>query len=98
MGKLLRDPLFRRFVSASFFAGAFVWVAVSYFGVELDVVWVFLTLSFVFVGAMVVAGLLLAPVVRRFNSKPPLLARLSEEMASEDAEQVNPGEPSDRSS
>ena len=58
---MLRDPLVRRFISSSVFAGAFVWVAVRYFEVDTEVVWVLFGLSFVFVGALIVVGLVLAP-------------------------------------
>lgn len=77
MRRLIKDPLFRRFVLASLFAAAFVWVAVTYFHVEMGVVGVFLQMSFVFVGAMIVTGLILAPIVSRFNRKPGFLVRLS---------------------
>lgn len=54
--KLLRDPLFRRFISASVFAGAFVWVAVRYFNVDTEVVWVLFVFSIAFVIGMIVLG------------------------------------------
>ena len=73
---MLRDPLVRRFISSSFFAGAFVWVAVRYFEVDTEVVWVFFGLSFVFVGMLIVIGLILAPAVRLFRRKPSLLSKL----------------------
>jgi len=78
---MLKDPLVRRFISASFFAGTFVWVAVVFFDVETNVVRVFLVLSVVFVLIMVFAGLLLSPLVSLFNRKPPLLAKLAEDEA-----------------
>jgi hypothetical protein len=73
---MLRDPLVRRFISSSVFAGAFVWVAVRYFEVDTEVVWVLFGLSFVFVGILIVVGLVLAPVVRLFRRKPSLLSKL----------------------
>lgn len=92
---MLKDPLIRRFISASFFAAAFVWVAVTYFDVETEVVWVFLVFSVVFVIIMVFAGLILAPLVSLFNRKPPMLAKLEKEGIEENAE-TSPSE--DRSS
>jgi hypothetical protein len=73
---MLKDPLVRRLISSSAFAGAFVWVAVRYFDVETEVVWVFFGLSFVFVGILIVVGLVLAPAVRIFRRKPSLLSKL----------------------
>jgi hypothetical protein len=73
---MLKDPLVRRLISSSAFAGAFVWVAVRYFDVETEVVWVLFGLSFVFVGILIVIGLVLAPAVRLFRRKPALLSKL----------------------
>ena len=75
---MLRDPLVRRFISSSVFAGAFVWVAVRYFEVDTEVVWVLFGLSFVFVGALIVVGLVLAPAIRLFRRKPSLLSKLDD--------------------
>ena len=73
---MLRDPLVRRFISSSAFAGAFVWVAVRYFEVDTEVVWVLFGLSFVL--ALIVVGLVLAPAVRLFRRKPSLLSKLDD--------------------
>jgi hypothetical protein len=73
---MLKDPLVRRLISSSAFAGAFVWVAVRYFDVETEVVWVLFGLSFVFVGILIVVGFVLAPAVRLFRRKPSLLSKL----------------------
>ena len=73
---MFKDPLVRRLISSSAFAGAFIWVAVRYFDVETEVVWVFFGLSFVFVGMLIVIGLVLAPAVRLFRPKPALLSKL----------------------
>ncbi len=73
---MLKDPIIRRFISSSLFAGAFIWVAVRYFEVETEVVWVFFGLSFLFVGILIVIGLLLAPAVRLFRREPTLLSRI----------------------
>lgn len=73
---MLKDPLVRRFISSSAFAGAFVWVAVRYFEVDTEVVWVLFGLSFVFVGILIIVGLVLAPAVRLFRRKPSLLSKL----------------------
>ena len=73
---MLKDPLFRRFISSSAFAGAFIWVAVRYFEVDTEVVWVLFELSFVFVGILIVVGLILAPTVSLFRRKSSLLSKL----------------------
>jgi hypothetical protein len=83
---VIKDPLIRRFISASFFAAAFVWVAVTYFNVEAEVVWVLLIFSVLFVLGMIVIGLVGAPLVRLFRSKPSLLAQIEEEERKASAE------------
>lgn len=75
--RFLRDPLIRRFLSGSLFAGAFIWVAVTQFEVPTEIVWVFFKLSFIFVGVMMVIGLLLTPVIALLRRRDPgMLARL----------------------
>lgn len=81
---MFKDPLVRRFISASFFAAAFVWVAVTYFNVETEVVWVLFLFSFIFVGGMMAVGLVLAPIVRFFQrDSSPFLSSLEEPASSE---------------
>jgi len=91
---VLKDPLIRRFISASFFAAAFVWVAVTYFNVEAEVVWVLLIFSVLFVLGMIVIGLVGAPLVRLFRSKPSLLAQIeeAERKASAEGDHAGDGE------
>ncbi len=72
----MRDPLVRRFVSASFFSGAFVWVAVYFFDVETEVVKVLFIFSVIYVVGLILMGLLLMPLVRVFRSKPTFLSKL----------------------
>jgi hypothetical protein len=59
----------RRFISAAFFASAFVWVAVSFFDVETEVVWVFFVYSIGFVVLMILVGFLFVPFVALFRKK-----------------------------
>jgi hypothetical protein len=59
----------RRFISAAFFASAFVWVAVSFFDVETEVVWVFFVYSFGFLVLMMLVGFLFVPVISLFRKK-----------------------------
>lgn len=75
----MKDPLVRRFISASCFAAAFVWVAVYFFDVDKDVVQVLFIFSVIFVLGLIVLGLLLTPLVRVFRKAPPLLSKIREE-------------------
>ncbi len=59
----------RRFISASFFASAFIWVAVSFFDVEIEVVRVLFIYSIGFVLLMIFIGLLLVPFISLFRKK-----------------------------
>ncbi len=60
--RLLKDPLFRRFVSGTVFASAFIWVAVAFFDVDTEVVRVLFVYSIGFVGLMMLLGLVLSPL------------------------------------
>ena len=64
-----KDPMVRRFVSAAFFASAFVWVAVSFFDVETEVVWVLFIYSIGFVLLMILVGFLFVPFISLFRKK-----------------------------
>lgn len=64
-----KDPLVRRFVSGSLFAGLFVWVAVRYFDVDTEVVYVLFIMSFVFVGGLMLVGVAGALLVRLFRGE-----------------------------
>ena len=94
---MFKDPLIRRFISASLFAAAFVWVAVTFFDVETEVIWVFLAFSVGFVILMVLVGLLFAPIISIFNRRPPFLSKLKEE-ADQKAEVSETKPDEDRSS
>ena len=59
----------RRFISAAFFASAFVWVAVSFFDVETEVVWVLFIYSIGFVILMILVGFLFVPFISLFRKK-----------------------------
>lgn len=62
--KFYKDPLVRRFVSASVFAVAFIWVAVRYFDVDTEVIWVLFVFSVAFVIGMMVLGFVFSFVLR----------------------------------
>jgi hypothetical protein len=67
--KILSDPLVRRFFSAAFFASAFVWVAVEFFDVEIEIVKVLFIYSIGFILLMVIVGLVLFPFLSLFRKK-----------------------------
>ena len=72
----MKDPLVRRFISASFFSALFIWAAVYFFDVEAEVVRVLFMYSVFFVMGMVFFGLLLTPLIRMFRSETTLLSKL----------------------
>ena len=74
----MKDPLVIRFISASFFSGAFIWVAVYFFDVETEVVKALFIFSLIFVIGLIFVGLTLTPFVRMFRSKPTLLSKLED--------------------
>ncbi len=86
---MLKDPLVRRFISGSVFSGAFVWVAVRFFEVDTEVVWILFLFSFVFVGGMMAIGLLLAPLIRFFRrDASPLLSSIDMDASEDEGENV----------
>ena len=62
--KAFKDPLYIRILSGMFFAGAFIWVAVRYFQVDVGVIYVFLIMSIVFVAGLIVLGLVFSVLLR----------------------------------
>jgi len=62
--KVFKDPLYIRILSGLVFAGAFVWVAVRFFNVDVEVIWVFLIMSFIFVFGLIVLGLIFSVLLR----------------------------------
>ncbi len=62
--KIIKDPLFIRVVSGSFFAIAFVWVAVRFFNVDMAVIWVFLAMSVLLVLLLIVVALIFSVMFR----------------------------------
>jgi hypothetical protein len=67
--KIFSDPLVRRFFSAAFFASAFVWVAVEFFDVEVEVIKVLFIYSVGFILLMVLIGFVLFPFMALFRKK-----------------------------
>ena len=59
----------RRFLSAALFASAFVWVAVRFFDVETEIVWVLFIYSIGFVILMIFIGFLFVPFISLFRKK-----------------------------
>jgi uncharacterized membrane protein len=67
--RVVTDKLFRRFLLASAFAAAFVWVAVDSFNVRVEVVIQFFVMSILMVGVMVVCAFLIAWLIRLIRGK-----------------------------
>lgn len=90
---MYKDPLIRRFLSGSLFAAAFVWMAVTQFNVDMDTIWVLLKMSFVFVAALIVIGLVTMPIVRLFYRRRSFLDDIDEvepaELEAEPEEEVS---------
>ena len=80
MLRLLKDRQLRRFLIATCFALAFVWVAVRWFNVDRNVVYVFAILAFVLVAVLILFGFvfsfLLHLYMRRGNG---MLSKIEEE-------------------
>ena len=72
----------RRFISGSLFASAFIWVAVRFFDVDTEVIYVFFVLSVVFVGGLIALGFVFSFLYawyRRRKQSGGLLDRLPED-------------------
>jgi hypothetical protein len=59
-----------RFLSSLLFSGAFIWVAVAFFDVETEVVYVLFIFSLILIGAAIVTGLLISPLLRKILQRP----------------------------
>lgn len=72
----------RRFISGSLFASAFIWVAVRFFDVDTEVIYVFFVLSVMFVLGLILLGFLFSFVyswIRRRRQSGGMLDRLPDE-------------------
>lgn len=68
MRNIFKDSQIRLFVTGTIFAMVFVWMAVYSYDVEKEVIQVFLIMSFMMVGALIVFGFLFSFVIRIFRS------------------------------
>lgn len=68
MRNIFKDSQIRLFVTGTIFALVFVWMAVYSYDVEKEVIQVFLILSFMMVGALIVSGFLFSFVIKMFRS------------------------------
>jgi len=59
-----------RFLSSLLFSSAFIWVAVEIFDVETEVVYVLFIFSLILIGAAMVTGLLISPLLRKILQRP----------------------------
>ena len=53
INRIWSDPLIRNLCSGSLFAVTFIWAAINFFGVDLEIINTFLLLSFMFVASMI---------------------------------------------
>ncbi|OUV12125.1 MAG: hypothetical protein CBC47_00450 [Alphaproteobacteria bacterium TMED87] len=63
ISRIWSDPLIRNLCSGSLFAITFIWAAIIFFGVDLEIIKTFLLLSFLFVAAMILIGLIFFPLI-----------------------------------
>ncbi|MDG1113147.1 MAG: hypothetical protein P8N63_05180 [Pseudomonadales bacterium] len=59
-----------RFLSSLLFSSAFIWVAVEFFEVETEVVYVLFIFSLILIGAAIVTGFLISPLLRKILQRP----------------------------
>ncbi|MBP18118.1 MAG: hypothetical protein CMQ21_04420 [Gammaproteobacteria bacterium] len=74
---IFRNSQFRLFLSGTFFTVAFVWMAISSYDVDGEEIRVFLILSFIFVGGLIVCGFLFSLLLSlRNRNKGGLLGQI----------------------
>ena len=92
--KFLKNSQVRLLFSASLFTGAFVWMAVTAYDVNVEEIKVFLVMSVIVLGVVISAGLLFALIIsllRRARGSDGLLAEI-EKIEKETAKQDQAGE------
>ena len=73
-----KNSQLRLFVSGTLFTVAFVWMAITSYDVDKEVIQVFLILSFMLVGALILCGFLFSFVLRILRGKSEgMLERVS---------------------
>lgn len=98
MGRFFKNSQLRLFLSGSFFTAAFVWMAITSYDVDKEEIKVFLILSFILVGILIIGGFLfsfLLSFVRR--DKEGMLGRLKSDIEAIETMQT-PEKPKDRDS
>ncbi|MBT3427584.1 MAG: hypothetical protein HOL98_07710 [Gammaproteobacteria bacterium] len=75
-----------RLLSTVFFASAFIWVAIEFFDVDIEVIKVLFIYSLLFVVLLILTGLIFSPVVSFFRRprKSSLLEKAPTESSSKD--------------
>ena len=63
INRIWSDPLIRNLCSGSLFAVTFIWAAINFFGVDLEIIKTFLLLSLLFVAAMILIGFIFFPLI-----------------------------------
>ena len=101
--RILTDPLFRRFFLGTLFTAIFVWVAVRFYEVPTEVVWVFFVFSVGFVAMAIgvgAVGSVVYRIWRQYRRSDGLVDRLGrgempkdEDFPAADAESNRSSEP-----
>ena len=60
----------KRFLSSLLFSSAFIWVAVVFFDVETEVVYVLFVFSLMLIAAAMLTGLFISPILRKVLRRP----------------------------
>mgnify|MGYP001177311969 CR=1 FL=1 len=103
--RILTDPIFRRFFLGALFTAIFVWVAVRFYEVPTEVVWVFFVFSVGFVAMAIglgAVGSVAYRIWRRYRRSDGLVDRLGrgempkdEDFRATEPESVHSSEPQD---
>ncbi|MDG1206447.1 MAG: hypothetical protein P8N51_13850 [Pseudomonadales bacterium] len=81
MGRFLKNSQLRLFLSGSFFTAAFVWMAITSYDVDKEEIKVFLILSFILVGILIVCGFVFSFLLSFFRrDKAGMLGRLKSDI------------------
>lgn len=67
--RTISEGRIKRFLSSLFFSVAFIWVAVVFFEVDTEVVYVLFVLSLMMVGGAMAAGLMISPMIKRVRRR-----------------------------
>lgn len=69
MLRILKNRQLRRVIIATFFALAFIWVAVRWFNVDWNIMYVFAVLAFLLVGVLILLGFVFSFLLHLFTRR-----------------------------